>query len=104
VKFRFFPQCVDCSGKQGGILSRAIDELKRKRNASHQLYKIADNRHFHGLRFKLIHHLAGGSVAAAAVVGASDADLSDARYRQVHDRIISQCRQARQRISRLIGS
>jgi hypothetical protein len=77
VQFRFYPQCVKCSHKQGGILSRATLELRKSRRAAHQLHKIRSNAYFHGWKFRPIHHLVGGVVAATAVGGATPEDPDD---------------------------
>ena len=90
VRFRFFPQCVDCSGKQGGILSKATQELKTNRKAMRRLHKMPGNSYFHGWRFRPVPHLAGVAVASAAIVGASPADIEDEnrnRYAGVHEEL-----------------
>lgn len=62
VSQKFYPQCRDCSNKQGGLLSKAI-------NAGHKnLHSVGGGgeSHFHGARIR-IGHMAGGIVAVATV-------------------------------------
>ncbi len=83
VQQRFYPQCVSCSNKQGGILSRATRELRSSSSSflTGTKGKInlstsggGSNAHFHGTRIRL-EHLAGGIVAAATVFGADNSDI-----------------------------
>lgn len=75
VKQHFHPQCVDCSGKQARILSKAT-VAKRL----HQLERVVTRRselaHFHGLRPRT-NHLAGGLVGAVTVAGTVDGNDVD---------------------------
>lgn len=97
VPFRFYPQCVSCSNKQGSILSKATQELRARsskknlfsrRGAVPQLHKAGGgaNAHLHGTTFR-INHLAGGVVGGIAVVGATSQDLTNEnrwRYARFH--------------------
>jgi len=59
VAQRFYPQCTNCSNKQGGLLSRAV-------NAGHgNLHAVGggSESYFHGWRMRM-GHLTGGLVAA----------------------------------------
>lgn len=79
IKQRFYPQCVNCSNKQGSLLGQATQQLrnaiktKKHKNASqmiqpHFLTKAGGGRnaHFHGLRPRLS-HLTGACIAAITV-------------------------------------
>jgi hypothetical protein len=90
VKYRFFPQCVDCSAIQGAILSSATNQLKMSKwwntpnLAGSGGGKLA---HYHGLRFRP-YHLAGVVVAAVTVMDASEEAIQDGnrkRYRELHE-------------------
>lgn len=62
VSQKFYPQCRDCSNKQGGMLSKAV-------NAGHRnLHAVGggEESYFHGGRLR-IGHLTGGVVAALTV-------------------------------------
>jgi len=62
VSQKFYPQCRDCSNKQGGLLSKAV-------NAGHRnLHSVGGGgeSHFHGRRLR-IGHMAGGIVAVSTV-------------------------------------
>lgn len=83
VQFRFYPQCANCSNTQGSILSKASNDIASKSLLPSFLKAISLERagggkaaHFHGLRFRAS-HLAGGLLAAATVVDASDSDVSN---------------------------
>jgi hypothetical protein len=105
VQFRFYPQCVKCSGMQGGILSKATLELRNNRRASHQLHKIRSNAYFHGWKFRPIHHLAGGVVAVVAVGGVSDEDLDDenrSRYATIHRHLIGSLQTAQKEAAKFL--
>jgi hypothetical protein len=76
VKYRFYPQCANCSNTQGAILSKASINLADHLPAFVRASKLQNAgagqmAHFHGLRPRL-NHLAGGLVAGATVVKASD--------------------------------
>jgi len=92
VKFRFYPQCVDCSNVQGSILSSATNELRAASFWNKPNLKQAGGgklARFHGLRFRPF-HLAGGVIAAVTVVDASDDDIAQGnrrRYRQLQERL-----------------
>mmetsp|Transcript_6428 Transcript_6428/g.13560 ORF Transcript_6428/g.13560 Transcript_6428/m.13560 type:complete len:465 (+) Transcript_6428:87-1481(+) len=69
VAQRFYPQCTDCSNKQGGLLSRAV-------NAGHRNLHAAgggSESHFHGWRMR-VGHLTGGLVAVVSTVGVGNDD------------------------------
>ena len=62
VKQKFFPQCRNCSNKQGGLLSSAI-------HAGHRnLHSVGGGQesYFHGRRLR-IGHLTGGAVAVLSI-------------------------------------
>jgi hypothetical protein len=94
VQFRFFPQCVPCSSKQGTILGKATSDLRAAIASPASLFTRRSSKlpnlaragggvqaYNHGLRPRL-HHLAGGVVGGVAVLGANEADLMDEnRYR-----------------------
>jgi len=114
VAFRFFPQCVDCSSIQGSLLSAATNQLRsssfftKRRSVNLQLAGGGANAYNHGLRPRL-NHLAGGVLGAAAVVGASPADLIDGnlwRYANLHRRVDRwtrrQIKMARREIEKLL--
>lgn len=90
VSFRFYPQCVQCSSKQGSILSKAtIQASFLVRRTSLSKAGGGARAYFHGLRPR-VNHLAGGVVAATAVVGVGEADILDGnrwRYAKAHRRI-----------------
>ncbi|KAK1743746.1 hypothetical protein QTG54_005343 [Skeletonema marinoi] len=65
VAQRFYPQCTDCSNKQGGLLSRAVIELHAAGGGSES--------HFHGWRMR-VGHLTGGLVAVVSTVGVGNDD------------------------------
>lgn len=69
VRQRFYPQCTNCSNKQGGLLSRAV-------NAGHKNLHVVgggSESYFHGWRMR-VGHLTGGLVAAVSTVGVTDDD------------------------------
>lgn len=82
VKFRFYPQCVNCSNAQGSILSKAGSTGNlaglSSRNMASSMKDAGGGQiaHFHGFRPR-INHLAGGLLAATTVVGASDKEIAD---------------------------
>jgi hypothetical protein len=81
VQYRFFPQCANCSNTQGSILSKAgqinakglMPSFVRAAN----LKQAGGGRmaYFHGLRFRT-NHLAGGVLAWATVVGATNKEIA----------------------------
>lgn len=94
VQFRFYPQCVKCSSKQGSILSKATQELRNHQflsKSSSFLNKrgstIPDlsqagggtNAHNHGFRPRM-NHLTGGILAGIAVIGTPSNDNSNGQY------------------------
>jgi hypothetical protein len=88
VSFRFFPQCVPCSSKQGGILAKASAQAFTQRiNLSGS--GGGSQAYFHGFRPRP-NHLAGGAIAALAVVGAAEEDIMDGnrwRYASLHKKL-----------------
>lgn len=93
VKFRFYPQCVDCSSVQGGILSGAVG------NNSPHLAGAGGGKlaKFHGFRFRPF-HLAGGVIAAVTVLEATDSDIAQGnrrRFREMQNQLESLSRDAR---------
>jgi hypothetical protein len=92
VKFRFFPQCVNCSNVQGKILSSATNDLRgasfwNKPNLKHA--GGGSMAYFHGLRFRPF-HLAGAAIAAVTVMDACDDDIHDGnrrRFYQLQERV-----------------
>lgn len=71
VPQRFYPQCRDCSNKQGGLLSKAV-------NLGHRnLHSVGGGQesYFHGRRLR-IGHLTGGVVAALSVGTGVDGELA----------------------------
>lgn len=77
TKFRFYPQCVDCSNVQGKILGQATRRL-RDLNQNVNLAFAGGGRLscFHGFRTRL-NHLAGGVVSASTILGATRKDVED---------------------------
>jgi hypothetical protein len=63
VSFRFYPQCVTCSNKQGSILSHAVVQLQSKNLARAGIRQA----YCHGFRPRF-YHLAGGVVGAGLVI------------------------------------
>jgi hypothetical protein len=107
VKYRFYPQCIHCSGKQGSILSRATQELRNH----HQFIKsswwlkrgsaIPDlshagggtNAYNHGFRFRW-HHMTGGILGGIAVINTPPHDTNgqyhyDQWHQQYYQKLIS---------------
>jgi len=62
VSQKFYPQCRNCSNKQGGLLSKAISAGHRN------LHSVGggEESYFHGRRMR-IGHMAGGLVAVLSV-------------------------------------
>ena len=77
VSQRFYPQCITCSNKQGGLLSRAV-------NAGHRNLRSVgggQESYFHGRRVRLS-HTTGGIVAVLSLgglttTGENDNDMID---------------------------
>jgi hypothetical protein len=67
VSQKFYPQCRDCSNKQGGLLSKAINAGRKN------LHSVGggSESHFHGTRLR-IGHMAGGIVAVTTVAQGFD--------------------------------
>jgi hypothetical protein len=93
VSFRLFPQCVPCSNTQGGILSKASNLLMTQRtNLSGA--GGGSQAYFHGFSPRP-NHLAGGAIAAVAVVGAAEEDIMDRnrwRYASLQRRAVKRVR------------
>jgi hypothetical protein len=93
VTFRFFPQCVPCSHTQGGILSKAS-----ARAITHGTNLAGagggSQAYFHGFRPRP-NHLAGGAIAAVAVVGVGEEDIMDGnrwRYASIQRQVVKRVR------------
>lgn len=83
VKQRFYPQCFTCSNLQGGILSKATQQLKEENSKYFSLRgKMINlsnagggrNAYNHAFRFRK-EHFAGGLVAAATTLDANESDV-----------------------------
>jgi len=116
VKFRFYPQCTKCSNIQGSLLSQAVQQQNQLQQRSafsfpprprprpqQSLSKAGAGRqaHFHGLRPRLSHIIAGGTVAAATIVGASNEEIGRGnpdRFYQWQRRIEEWVQQKRRQI------
>lgn len=66
VKHRFYPQCVKCSDKQGGILSKATSALQSNPKINLRKAGAGSLACFHGNRFRLF-HCAGGILGIITV-------------------------------------
>ena len=84
VSQKFYPQCRDCSNKQGGLLAKAV-------NTGHKnLHSVGGGgeSYFHGRRIR-IGHMAGGIVAVTTVGNGVDGNgvliASRERVRQIYD-------------------
>ena len=94
VPYRFYPQCINCSTKQGSILSQATQEL-RKYHQSSSLLKVfqknkftdlsqaggGSNAYIHGLRPRIF-HLTGGILAGIATYRTSSTVASGKKKTQ----------------------
>jgi hypothetical protein len=76
VSFRLFPQCVPCSNTQGGILSKASAALAMTRRTNLSGAGGGSQAFFHGFSPRP-NHLAGGAIAAVAIVGVAEEDIMD---------------------------
>ena len=81
VRYRFYPQCIKCSNKQGSLLSKASAALQNRRgsSAARRLAAVGGGRvasYNHGWQPRFA-HLTGGLVAATAVINTHPADLAD---------------------------
>jgi hypothetical protein len=74
VSFRFYPQCVVCSSKQGSLLSAATQRMNNNSALRIKLANVGGGHqaHHHGWRPR-ISHLTGGVIAGAALI---DPDLA----------------------------
>jgi len=92
IKYRFYPQCVNCSNKQGSILAKATSKFQEGSMPSflraRKLQAAGGGRsaRFHGARPRLS-HLTGGILAATTVVGATKQEVKKGnphRFETVH--------------------
>ena len=107
VKQRFYPQCTNCSGIQGGILASASNELKKFKSTNSfaklsakkpNLWRSGGGKlaHFHGLRFR-ISHLTGAVIAGLTVYDATPKEIEDgnkSRFSYIEETIRSMCDRA----------
>jgi hypothetical protein len=78
VSQKFYPQCRDCSNKQGGLLSKAS-------NSGHKnLHSVGGGgeSYFHGRRLR-IGHLTGGIVAVVTVGNGGEGGVIQASRERV---------------------
>ena len=82
VKQRFFPQCIHCSGVQGGLLGRASSKGFQKNNFILRRKKIPNLKHVGGGKNAYVHgfsfrkeFLAGGVLAYATVSDSEERDV-----------------------------
>lgn len=101
VRYRFYPQCVPCSNKQGNLLSAAAQELRK-----HQLHSIlfksrarplsaaggGAKAHFHGFRPR-IHHCTGGLLAGIATMTSSTTATAEEESRRYYTALQSDAEQ-----------
>ncbi len=109
VKFRFFPQCFNCSNVQGKILSTATNDLRGASfwNSKPNLKHAGGGQlaYFHGLRFRPF-YLAGAVIAAVTVVDASNQDVQDGnrkRFYQIQERALDCYRNINEYIRNVIN-
>lgn len=96
VDYRFFPQCIQCSSKQGSLLAKATADLQARtgRSAARRLAAVGGSpaaSYNHGWQPRL-NHLAGGVLAAIATYNVHPVDLQDEnrwRYAEWHDDLIN---------------
>ena len=114
VQFRFYPQCVSCSNKQGGILSKATAEL-RSRRSSYFPFKRRGipslgqagggrNAYIHSGQFR-VNHLTGGVVASVAIGLVQDplsGEWTD-RYAQYYARLHQRLREEQKRMTNTLS-
>ena len=83
VAQKFYPQCRDCSNRQGGLLAKAINAGRR------DLHAVGGGResYFHGRRWR-IGHLTGGLVAVVTV-GDGAAEREDELVQSSRERVRS---------------
>jgi hypothetical protein len=92
-KYRFFPQCVDCSQIQGSILSAAT-----RQSASGSIFRPISlagagggrMAHCHGLKFRW-NHLTGGIISGTALFQANDWNEEKLQSTQFLKRFHRQC-------------
>ena len=79
VNYRFYPQCMRCSSKQGSLLSKAAAGLRIGRRAALRLAAVGGSRaasYNHGWQPRF-NHLTGALLGAIATVSVHPADLED---------------------------
>ena len=94
VKQRFYPQCVKCSNKQGGILSSAVNKMNNygfMKSATTSLINAGGGKlaHNHGLRLRTS-HLAGGLIAGITIYNTPSSAVkngSQQRFRTIFSSI-----------------
>ncbi len=78
VSQKFYPQCRNCSNKQGGLLAKAVSAGHRNLHA----VGGGEESYFHGRRLR-IGHLTGGVVAALTVGTADESELVQSTRKRV---------------------
>ena len=81
VRYRFYPQCIPCSNKQGSLLSQATAALQARSGASaaRRLAAVGGGRgasYNHGWHIRLT-HLTGALIGAIATVNVHPVDIMD---------------------------
>eukprot|EP00814_Leptocylindrus_danicus_P003247 CAMPEP_0116004206 /NCGR_PEP_ID=MMETSP0321-20121206/473_1 /TAXON_ID=163516 /ORGANISM="Leptocylindrus danicus var. danicus, Strain B650" /LENGTH=107 /DNA_ID=CAMNT_0003472481 /DNA_START=421 /DNA_END=741 /DNA_ORIENTATION=- len=95
VKQRFFPQCIKCSGIQGGILASATNGIRNslksgskflRANKIPNLARAGGGKaaYFHGFRFRAS-HLAGAVVAGNTVYSISPIEVQSGQPQKSKD-------------------
>ena len=112
VQFRFYPQCVPCSNKQGGILSKATAELRLRRSSSFPFKRGripnlgqaggGRNAYVHSGQFR-VNHLTGGAVASVAMGLVQDPIPSDWTSRNAHVRLQQRFREGRELLTNTLS-
>lgn len=104
VKQRFYPQCITCSNKQGGILSKATKSIQSgnkkytffswKKGPVQTLMDAGGGQeaYFHGLRFRFS-HLTGFLLGALTVVDTDVKDVmgkgNEQRFKSIQDQVVT---------------
>jgi hypothetical protein len=98
VPFRFYPHCLLCSNKQGGILASATLDVAKAQSLNRWFKNISSlngkipslkaagggyNAYIHALKPRL-HYLTGGVIAAVAT---ADSDQGRQRYIDMHSHL-----------------
>ena len=84
VRYRFYPQCINCSNKQGSLLSQATAALQAARSrsgtsAARRLAAVGGGRgtsYNHGWQPRFA-HATGAVIGAIATLNVHPADLMD---------------------------